>query len=208
MEIIRVTYGETTLPESAIFVSGDKNKEIPIVLSFFLIQRGNRKIIVDTGCDDLPGFVLTNFQSPVKALEEKGVTVDEITDVIITHVHHDHVACVKYFPQAQIWVQEQEYIRGKSYFKNNFYITTFQEECFIAEGVRAVKIGGHTTGSSVVEVENDGKILVLCGDECYCRYNLQNKIPTASSKVPEKSKAFVEKYSCGPYVCLLCHDED
>ena len=206
MTITRITYGETTLPESAIFVGGEENKEVPIILSIFLVQIGARKLLVDAGCEDLPGFDLINFQSAVKALERQGIVPEQITDVIITHVHHDHAQCVKYFPQARVWVQAQEYARVPYYFENNPHITTFQQETTVAEGIRAVKIGGHTTGSCVVECEKDEKVYVLCGDECYTRYNLDNRVPTASAKFPENSRAFIEKYTQPPYICLLCHE--
>ena len=206
MQIIRITYGETTLPESVIFVGGDENKQVPIILSVFVVKTPDATILVDAGCEDLPGFELTNMQSPVKVLQQQGINPEDITDVIITHVHHDHVQCVKYFPNARIWVQEQEYERGSRYFENNTHVITFREEATVANKVRAVKIGGHTTGSCVVECEKDGKTYVLCGDECYRRYNLQNCVPTAGSKFPENSRAFVEKYTREGYVCLLCHE--
>ena len=206
MEILRITYGHTTIPEKAVFSGGDKNKELPIALSVFLIKTGNRTILVDAGCEDLPGFELTDFQPATAALKEQGIVTDDITDVIITHAHHDHAQCVRDYPNARVWVQEQEYARKPHYFANNPNITTFRETAMVAEGIRAVKIGGHTTGSCVVECENDANVYVLCGDECYCRYNLENRIPTASSKFPENSKAFIEKYTREPYICLLCHD--
>lgn len=206
MEITRITYGRTTLQESAVIPGGAPGKEIPIILSVFMIKTKKRNILVDAGCEDLPGFVLTDFCPAVEALKAQGVEPREITDVIITHAHHDHAQGVKEFPHAHIWVQEQEYARVPRYFENNPHITTFREEATVAQGVRVVKIGGHTTGSSVVECQKDGKVFVLCGDECYCRRNLEGRIPTASSKFPDNSRAFIEKYTAGPYICLLCHD--
>jgi len=72
--------------------------------------------------------------------------------------------------------------------------------------VKIVRIGGHAIGSCVVECEMDGVVYVLCGDECYTRYNLIHKVPTAASCCPENSQAFLEKYTKAPYVCLLCHE--
>jgi glyoxylase-like metal-dependent hydrolase (beta-lactamase superfamily II) len=206
MTIIRITYGETALPESMVFFGGDKDKKVPIILSFFLVQTGGKNILVDAGCEDLPGFDLTKFQSATAALKDQGIDPKDITDVVITHVHHDHAQCVRDFPNARVWVQEQEYARAPHYFENNPHIATFPEETTVADGIRVVKIGGHTTGSCVVECEKDGKIYVLCGDECYTRYNLEHKVPTASSKYPENSKKFIEKYTREPYICLLCHE--
>lgn len=206
MTITRITYGETELPESMVISGGDKDKKVPIILSFFLIQTGERNILVDAGSEDMPGFVLKNFSTPVTALEKRGIPAQDITDVIITHAHYDHAQGVKCFPDARVWVQQQEYARAPHYFEKNPNLITFREQATVAKGIRAVKIGGHTTGSCVVECEAEGKIYVLCGDECYSRYNLLRRIPSASSKCPEISKAFIEKYTRDPYICFLCHD--
>jgi glyoxylase-like metal-dependent hydrolase (beta-lactamase superfamily II) len=140
-------------------------------------------------------------------VEEKGVKPEEITDIILTHAHHDHIECVKYFKNATVHIQSDEYEIGKDYLSQNPFIETFCDEKEIAKGVKVIKIGGHSKGSCVVECKKDGKTYVLCGDECYSFFNLKNKVPTATGISREKSLEFVEKYSSSDYVCLLCHQE-
>ena len=81
----------------------------------------------------------------------------------------------------------------------------FENDKVVDDGVRAVKIGGHSKGSCIVECDKDGKKIVLCGDECYSFYNLKNRVPTAQSCCHKNSRAFIEKYSSEGYECLLCH---
>lgn len=204
--IIRIQYAESTLPESWIFDGGKKEKRIPIVFSVFLICTENKKILVDAGCETMPKFEMKNFKTPMTALKEKGFDAADITDVIITHAHHDHIECVKYFKNAVVHIQEDEYCKGEKYLAGHPCVCTFQNEKKIDEGVKIVKIGGHSCGSSVVECITGDKISVLCGDECYSLYNIRNRIPTATSFSPANSKAFIEKYTQDPYLCLLCHD--
>ena len=83
----------------------------------------------------------------------------------------------------------------------------FKNELVLCKGVKTVKIGGHSAGSCVVELENDGRIFVISGDECYSRECLKKKIPTGSSVNPQASREFIEKYSNEKYTVLLCHDE-
>ena len=97
MQITRITYGETALPESMVFFGGDKDKKVPIILSFFLIQTRGKNILVDAGCEDLPGFELKNFRSAMTALKEQRIDLNDITDVVITHAHHDHAPQYMYF---------------------------------------------------------------------------------------------------------------
>ena len=75
------------------------------------------------------------------------------------------------------------------------------------EGIRAIRIGGHPVGSCVVEITDKDAVYVIAGDECYLYECIERGIPTGSSRCPEKSRAFIEKYGKEPYHVLLCHDE-
>lgn len=205
--ILRINYARSTLPENCIIPGGDAGREVPILFSVFVIEAEDKKILVDAGCETMPGFVMEDHITPMAALEKRGISVADITDVIITHAHHDHIECVKYFPQARVHIQQDAYAKGQKYLTGNENICTFSKENAVAEGVKVVNIGGHAVGSCVVEVESKGKTYVICGDECYTRRNLSEKIPTAASRCPEASRAFIEKYTKEPYVCLLCHDD-
>ena len=95
IDIIPIDYGKSVLSERWIFENGAENKLRPIVFRVYLIKADNRLILVDAGCETMPGFVMTDFIGPVKALQNIGVKADEITDLIITHAHHDHIVNVQ-----------------------------------------------------------------------------------------------------------------
>lgn len=203
----RITYANSTLPESYVFDGGREDKLIPIVFSIFLIRIDGRNILVDAGCDTMPGFEMQNFKSPVLALEEKGVHAKDITDVILTHAHHDHIEAVHYFENALIHIEREASEKGCKYIPENFRVNVFEDEYRLCDDVKIVKIGGHSRGSCVVEVTVDGKEYVLCADECYLHYNLEKRIPTAKHYSLERSRYFINKYSDGRYICLLSHEE-
>lgn len=207
LEIITIEYGKSVLPESMIFQGGAEDKFRPIVFMIYLIKTEKQLILVDAGCETMPGFDMRDFIGPVKALEKIDIKPDDITDVIITHSHHDHIECVSRFKNAVIYIQRDEYESGKSYFKKDMNIKLFDDEMQVSDGVRAVKIGGHSKGSCIVEVTDDKKTYIISGDECYLRECLDKKIPTGTSYCPEKSREFIEKYSSGEYTVLLCHDK-
>ena len=100
MRLTAFEYGESELPERMVFQNGTESIKVPIALLFFLIEDDSRKILVDTGCDTMPGFPLFAFRKPVDVLERYGVKRHEITDVLITHAHHDHIDGLHYYPQA------------------------------------------------------------------------------------------------------------
>lgn len=207
IEIIPVEYGKSVLPESIIFENGAEDKVRPIVFTVYLIKTENRLILVDAGCETMPGFVMTDFIGTVKAFRNIGVMAEDITDLIITHAHHDHIECVKYFKNAVIYIQKDEYEAGKGYFTDGLNVRTFDEELQICGGVKAVKIGGHSKGSSIVEINDGEKCYIIAGDECYIRECLTKQIPTGSSCCPKKSREFVEKYSKPQFSVLLCHQK-
>ena len=121
-------------------------------------------------------------------------------------MHHDHIECVKYFKSAALYIQKDEYEAGKEYLVDNINIRTFDEEMLICDGIKAVKIGGHSKGSCIVEITGNEEKYIIAGDECYLHECLKKRIPTGSSYCPEKSRKFIEKYGNGEYAVLLCHD--
>lgn len=163
-EITHIKFADTYLPESWIFEGGFENKNVPIIFSFFLLKTKERNILIDVGCED--SGMLENFIHPITELSRHGICSEDITDIIITHAHFDHIECVKYFSNAVVYIQEKEYARGLGYLKNNRYITTFENEIEVCEGLSVIKIGGHTAGSSIVKCKTQHKTIIFCGDEC------------------------------------------
>ena len=206
MKITTLDYAKSTLPESMIFPFGEKNKSRDIAFKVFLIKENEKLILVDAGCETMPGFDMKDFIGPIKALKNIGISPKEITDVIITHAHHDHIECVKYFENAVIHIQKDEYKYGKTYIPSKFNLNLFDNEFYITKNVKVINIGGHSIGSCIVEIYKDKKIYVVSGDECYLRENLTQKIPTGSSFNKQKSEQFILKYSDTKYEVLLCHD--
>ena len=77
MRLIAFKYGATEITEQMAFQGGSENIKLPIALLFFLIEYENKKILIDVGCDTMPGFELIEFENPVKVLETYGVKRSE-----------------------------------------------------------------------------------------------------------------------------------
>lgn len=205
--IKRIKHGDTYLPENMIFCGGNKEKYVPIILSVFYVETDTKRILIDAGCETMPGFKLENFKTPLEALREQGIDPEEITDVIITHSHHDHIDCVRYYKNATVYINIDELEKGRRFIPDGMNVVTFSDEIEVDDGIKVIKIGGHSVGSSVVEIDFNGKKYIVCGDECYSFYNFQNKVPTAASFNKQNSRKFIETYCTGKYNLLLCHME-
>ena len=199
-------YGDTVFGENNIFLGGERDKLLPITFCIYLIETESRKILVDAGCDDGAGFPMSVFCTPVEALRQAGLSANDITDVIITHSHHDHIQAVHHFSGANVYIQQDEYVSGKSFIPKDLNVITFDEVCDIDGEIFIKKIGGHSTGSCIVLFDHGDKTVVLCGDECYTDKNINEKIPTGASKCRERSNAFIEEYSKDKYRVFTCHD--
>ena len=205
MRLTALQYGKTLLPAHMAFPAPEDERPLPISLLFFLLEVGDRRILIDVGCDTMPGFELIEHQSPVLVLERAGVRREDVTDVFLTHSHHDHADGLRHYPQATVHIHESELAAIRPYLVGQ-NVRTFRDTLPLADGVTARHIGGHSPGSSVVLLASRGETIVLCGDECYTRACLDEKRPTGASKNPERSRAFVEKFSDPKYTVLLAHD--
>lgn len=200
-------YADSDLAESAVFNGGEAGKKIPITFSVYLIKSGDRNILVDAGCNTMSGFVMKNYFSPVFVLRQFDLAPQDITDVIITHPDHDHIAAVKHFENATVFVTNKEYQRAKYYIPDDFKVFTFDGEYVINPQIKIIEWGGHSKGSAIVEIKLEDKIHILAGDECYTNQNIEKKLPTGAFADIEKAIAFVEKYSDNKYCVHTCHDK-
>ncbi len=197
-------YGESTLPEDQILQGGDPNRRLPISFCVYLLQAEGRNVLVDAGCDTMPGFEMKHFCSLSALLRTLELAPEQITDVIVTHAHHDHIDGLRNFPNATVYIQEEAFVKGRKYVPSGANVVTFSQRCTVCEGITAICIGGHATGSSVVEFTYCEKTYTIVGDECYTAACVERDLPTGASRDPQKSAAFLQEYAKGNL--LYCHD--
>ena len=86
---------------------------VDLPFSFVLAQRGESNVLIDTGfMQDEHSFSqkfgIPSWISPVRMLAEPGVTVEAVTDIVVTHCHFDHMGSIGEFPNARIHIQKSE----------------------------------------------------------------------------------------------------
>lgn len=202
MKIVALKYGESVFGENYIFKGGNKDTLLPISFVIYLIQTESKNILVDVGCDDGAGFEMSVFKKPVAVLKEYGLEPDDITDVVITHAHHDHVEAIGYYEKATIHIQTDEYAKAKKYITDRFAVHVIEDEFALTGRITVKKIGGHSIGSCIVVADN----FVLCADECYYKKCLTDGIMTGASCNEENSLQFLKGYRDEKYEPLLFHD--
>jgi glyoxylase-like metal-dependent hydrolase (beta-lactamase superfamily II) len=103
-------------PLANLVQGADPKRTIDLAMTFWVLKDPDgRTVLVDAGFyreEILKSYGVadfTRFTRPDKALERLRIKPDEVTDVILTHMHSDHVDGADLFPKAQIWIQKEEY---------------------------------------------------------------------------------------------------
>jgi len=88
---------------------------VDLPFSFVLARRGDRIVLIDTGfmregsgAEFSEKFGIPDWISPLTLLETLGVQAGDVTDIVLSHAHFDHMGSIGKFPNAMIHVQKQE----------------------------------------------------------------------------------------------------
>jgi len=164
-------------------------------MRLLLIEKDDRKILIDCGIGNKQSekffsyYYLHGEHTLNKSLETAGIASDEITDVILTHLHFDHVggAVVKAengdlkpaFPNATFWSNEKHWNWASdpnareraSFLKENFVLLQEAGQVrFVKEweefipGIACRFSYGHTEAMMIPHIQTGNQTLVYCAD--------------------------------------------
>jgi glyoxylase-like metal-dependent hydrolase (beta-lactamase superfamily II) len=165
-------------------------------LNEVVVRSGSQTILIDSGLgEEYPDFPRAG-QLGLR-LEAAGIDLAEVTDVVLTHMHFDHVGGLlvdgvkdRLRPDLRIHVSAAEVKfwgapdfsrtamppaladlarRAAKQFLNEYrsQLRPFEEEYEVAPGVVVSRTGGHTPGHSVVRLASGGDRLMFAGDAIF-----------------------------------------
>jgi len=201
-EVYAVRYATARgVPVSSLVAGADATRKIDIPFMFWVLKGpGGRNVLVDAGSYKGPAFEswkLADFVKPSAAIGKLGLAPGDVTDVIITHVHWDHVGGVDLFPAARVWIQRDEFTHyideaGKprdpaieaddaamlATVKKGGRLTFVGGDAKeIIPGVTVYTGGKHTYASQYVGVRTASGTVVLASDSIYLYENLEKRLP-------------------------------
>ena len=164
-------------------------------LNVVVVRSGGRTVLIDAGI----GVEYPDFRAGQLALrlEAAGIDPASVTDVVLTHMHFDHVGGLladglrgRLRPdlpihlaaaEAEFWASPdfsrasmpppvQEKIRsvaGRFLDEYRSQLRPFEAEYEVAPGVVVSRTGGHTPGHSVVRLASGGDRLTFIGDAVF-----------------------------------------
>ena len=110
-ELFAIRYATRDAQRSAHFIGGDPH-DGPMPMDYFVwvAKGGGRTFVIDTGfnAEVSEKRKRTFLRCPVEALAALGIDANAVEDVILTHLHYDHVGNFDRFPKARFHLQERE----------------------------------------------------------------------------------------------------
>jgi glyoxylase-like metal-dependent hydrolase (beta-lactamase superfamily II) len=198
-EVTAIRYGTRSTTKSDVFLHfgsyGEPDEPIGMDYFFWVARSPARTILVDCGFNSRSGARRgrTMLCPPVTALGRLGIEPGEVTALILTHAHYDHIGNLDDFPAAELIMSAREYEFWTGPLADRPLFATSSEPSDIdalrqardagrlrllpspaagaapapqdvADGVCVLEVGGHTPGELVVLVSDGDGEVVLASD--------------------------------------------
>lgn len=202
-----IRYASAEDEVAGLVMGAPKGEKINIAMVVWLIRGGGHNILFDSGYHRdtfLKYFPATEYIRPDEAVKLAGVQPSEVTDIVISHSHWDHLGGIDLFPKANIWIQKDEYryytdeawqpggnhggidpedVQALVRVNTDGRLRLVDgDNVEIFPGIRAYTGGHHTYAAQYIRVEGNPPF-VLASDNCYLWRNLtEHKASATFSK--------------------------
>lgn len=188
-EVFALKYAERSARTRADSFLFDDDHAAQHDMDYFVwvIQNGNRRIVVDTGYDAAEGARRGRavLRDPGDCLRDFGIDPATVDTVVVTHLHYDHAGCLDRFANARFHLQAAEmafatgpcmcHAATRMPFTADHVCAMVQRvysgrvefhsgDGQVAPGVEVVAIGGHSPGLQAVRVKTARGWLILASD--------------------------------------------
>ena len=194
-------------PVSSLVAGADRSRRIDIAMMIWVLKGNDGRIaIVDSGFHRdqyFRQFTVKDYIKPPDALAPLGITADQVTDILLSHMHWDHAGGIDLFPSARVWVQKDEYdyytgeawqsarthggidpddvlelIKRNTQGKVSF---VRGDDDSLLSGILFGVGGRHTWASQFVGVQTRAHTVVLASDNMYLYENLDAHVAIAQT---------------------------
>jgi glyoxylase-like metal-dependent hydrolase (beta-lactamase superfamily II) len=205
-EVYAIQYGVIKgFKVSSLIANADTSRRLDISMMVWLLKGpGGRNILVDAGFhrDDLvQRWKPSDFVPPSEAVARFGVKPEDVTDIIVSHIHWDHLDGADLFPKAHMWIQKEEYEHhvdsaGKrlanaidaadatmlAKMRSDGRVTLVDGDAReIIPGITVYTGGKHTFQSQYAGVRTAAGTVVVASDNVYLYENLERHVPIAQT---------------------------
>jgi glyoxylase-like metal-dependent hydrolase (beta-lactamase superfamily II) len=178
-QVLAVRYGSRAARRSELFLNyhryGEPDAPVDLDYYFWVIRQGGDVFLVDTGFAPEAGRRRrrTSRATPAQVLPGLGLDPREVTAVVVSHAHWDHIGNLRQFPRAELVMAEAEYdfwasgLAARGHFAAEVErdelallrtrraagtLTLFTGQATLAPGLELIEVGGHTPGQLIAAV--------------------------------------------------------
>lgn len=208
-EVYAIRFGKSGhINLSEVAIGGSTRDSVSDCFMFWLLRGNDKNIMIDAG------FLLnensnadkfwnsSNYIRPDSALWRMKIKAADITDIIITHPHWDHIGGIDLFPNAQLWMQmdDYSYFVGPAWQKNGNHGGFYQQDVKIIvaknlegklnlikgdgveilPGIRAFIGSKHTWASQYLLVNTATDKVIIASDNSWYYYNIEHLVSIPS----------------------------
>ncbi|HTX23632.1 MAG TPA: N-acyl homoserine lactonase family protein [Steroidobacteraceae bacterium] len=200
-EVYAIRYATVARHGAENFIGGDPHESAARMDYFvWLARRDSEVFVIDTGFNEAAARRRRRefLRSPAEGLARLGVDAASVADVVVTHLHYDHIGNFDLFPRARFHLQDRElaYATGR-YMATEFFAAAYEVDEVVAmvrhvyagrvrfydgdapisAGLSVHLVGGHTQGLQVVRVWTRLGWLVLASDASHYAANMDEGKP-------------------------------
>jgi glyoxylase-like metal-dependent hydrolase (beta-lactamase superfamily II) len=221
--LFAIRYATREARRSDHFIGGDPH-DGPMPMDYFLwiAESDGRAVVIDAGftAEVAAKRGRTFLRCPVDALGLIGIDAVGVKDVILTHLHYDHVGNFHRFPNAQFHLQEPElhYAVGR-YMRYHKLAHSFEVDDVVGivrlnyarrvrlyngpvdllPGITLHPVHGHSAGLQFVRVHTQRGWVVLASDVTHFYENMETERPfTTAFHVGEMLEGFDKLRAAAP----------
>jgi glyoxylase-like metal-dependent hydrolase (beta-lactamase superfamily II) len=200
-EVYAIRYARVDRMASENFLGGDPHEAgMPMDYFVWLARSESKTWVIDTGFNQQAADKRKRefLRSPAEGLKLLGVDAAQAEDVIVTHMHYDHIGNFDLFPKAQFHLQDSEmnYATGRymatPFFSHAFEVdevvamvrnvykgrvSFYDGDVELAPNISLHHVGGHTKGLQVVRLWTRSGWLVLASDASHYAANMNEGRP-------------------------------
>ncbi|MFY9221622.1 MAG: MBL fold metallo-hydrolase [Blastocatellia bacterium] len=219
----------------------DEKNRILIGLNCLLIRTDKENILVDTGVGEkwtekqMDIYAISHPPTILTSLAKLGLTADDISIVINTHLHFDHAGgntkfnskgqIVPTFPKACYFVQKKEYLHAcnpherdrASYLAENWKVLLENNQLYFIDGTKEITknitvfcVPGHNLDTQLVKITSQDTTVIFLADIIPTTAHLPVAWIMAYDLYPveliEQKKRLLEEASSQNWVCIFEHD--
>ncbi len=197
-ELFALKYAERAAMRAEHFIGGDPHDApMPMAYYIWLARSPRRTFVIDVGfaADVAARRGRAYLRRPIDALALLDVDAARVEDVIVTHMHYDHVGTFGDFPSARFHLQDDEmsFATGR-HMRDGFFSSAYEVDdvvgmvrlvfkdrvvfhdgvAVLAPGLSVHRIGGHTKGLQCVRVRTRRGWVVLASDASHYYEHMQS----------------------------------